>query len=94
MKQQKNWLERLMDGADLPGESLPGQPLVEIAGDRRVLIENHGGVTEYGRERIQIRVKYGQLCICGCNLEMIRMTRQQLIISGRIDSVHLVRRQG
>lgn len=91
MKRHTNFLERLMDGADLPGEPLPGQPLVEVAGDRRVLVENHSGVTEYGRERIKIRVKYGELCVCGCNLEMIRMTRQQLIITGRIDGVHLVR---
>ena len=43
-------LQRLADGADLSAEPLPGQPIVEIAGDRRVLIENHFGVKEYSRE--------------------------------------------
>ena len=44
-----NWMERMVERADLPGEALPGQPLVELLGERRVLIEHHGGVTEYGR---------------------------------------------
>lgn len=90
MKRQ-NWLEKLMDEMDLPGETLPGQPLVEVAGDRRVLVENHHGVTEYGHEQIRVRVKYGELCVCGRELEMIRMTKAQLIITGYIDAVHLVR---
>ena len=85
-------LQRLADGADLSAEPLPGQPIVEIADDRRVLIENHFGVKEYSREKIGVKVKYGLVCVCGCNLELIRMTKEQLIISGRIDAVTLIRR--
>lgn len=92
MKQRNGMLERLADRADLQGEALPGQPLLELYGDRRVLIEHHSGVTEYGRERIQVRVRYGWLCICGGCLELARMTAEQLVITGRIDSVSLVRR--
>lgn len=90
---QRKILERLAQGADLPGEPMPGVPLAEIAGDRQVLIENHGGVTEYGNERICVRVKFGQLCICGAHLELVRMTKEQLVIFGRIDSVTLQRRR-
>ena len=74
------------------GTLKPGQPIVEIAGDRRVLIENHFGVKEYSREKIGVKVKYGLVCVCGCDLELIRMTKEQLIISGRIDAVTLIRR--
>lgn len=84
--------ERLADEADLTAESLPGQPIVEIAGDRRVLIENHFGVKEYSRERITVKVKYGYVSICGCHLELMRMTREQLVICGRIDGVTLQRK--
>lgn len=89
-----NWLEKLMDGMDLPGEGVPDQTLVEIAGERRVLVENHKGVTEYGTDRIRIQVKYGTLCICGEGLEMKRMSKRQLIITGRIEVVNLIRRNG
>ena len=55
--------------------------------------EAHGGVTEYGREKIQVKVRYGYVCICGGCLELARMTAEQLVITGRIDSVSLIRRR-
>lgn len=88
----KDVLQRLAERADLPGEPFPGQSLAEIAGDSRVLIENHRGVSEYTQQRICVKVSYGQLCICGCGLELSQMTRDQLVISGRIDAVTLCRR--
>lgn len=86
------FIERLAENADLELEPLPGQPIVEISGDRRVLIENHFGVKAYSREKIVVNVKYGHLCVCGCGLEMMRMTREQLVIRGRVDAVTLQRR--
>ena len=90
--QRVNWMQKLADGVDLSGEPLPGMPIVEIAGECRVLIERHGGVTEYSRERISVKVRYGTVTVCGCGLELTRMTREQLVISGRIDGVQLQRR--
>ena len=86
------FLERLAEEADIGVDSVPGQPIVEIAGGARVLIENHLGVMGYSRERILVKVKYGCVSICGCGLELVRMTREQLVICGRIDTVALQRR--
>lgn len=88
-----DWMQRLTDQMDLAGEPLPGVPVVELAGDRRVLIERHGGVTQYSREKICVKVRYGLVQVCGCGMELTRMTREQLVISGRINSVHLLRRE-
>ena len=93
MKGKRNILLRLTESADLPAEPLPGVPLIEIAGEQRVLVENHKGVREYSSERILIHVRYGHVCICGSCLVLSRMTNEQLVISGRIDSVHLARRE-
>ena len=90
--QNRNWIQKLADNADLSAETLPGVPIVELAGERRVLIERHQGMTEYSRERICVKVSYGMVCIYGCGLELSCMTREQLIISGRIDCVQLQRR--
>lgn len=89
----RQWIERLADSADLQGEAFPGQSVVELFGDRRLLVEHHGGVTEYGREKIILRMKFGYLCVCGGCLELARMTAEQLVITGRIDSVSLIRRR-
>ena len=92
MAHGRYWVQRLADSADLHTEPLPGVPVVEVAGDRRVLIERHRGVTEYSTQRIRVELSFGAVCICGENLEMTRMTRQQLVVTGRVDSVQLQRR--
>ncbi len=84
-------ISRLVEGADLLGESLPGQPLLELYGDGRVLIENHQGIQEYGNERIRIRVKFGGICVCGEQLQLCRMQDNQLIITGRIQAITLTK---
>lgn len=90
----KDILLKWMERADLSGEPVPGIPLVEIAGDNRVLIENHRGVTEYSSNRIGIRVRYGVVLVCGQYMELSQMTKERLVISGRIDGISLCRRNG
>jgi sporulation protein YqfC len=77
--------------ADLPDEPEPGLPLVEIIGHGRILIENHKGVTEYGKELIRVKVKNGSVCVCGKDLELARMHKGVLIISGNIENIQLCR---
>ena len=48
---------------------------------------------EYTREKIRVKMRYGCLCICGSSLELARMNVDQLIISGSIDSVNIIRRR-
>lgn len=91
MAKRNNFFVQMMEDSSM--DAVEGKPIIEIAGDRRVLIENHQGVAAYGREKILVHVKFGSVCICGCNLEMLRMTREQLVICGRIDSVALQRRR-
>ncbi len=91
MKKSKNLLERMTLAADLPSEPLPGVPLVEVAGDKRVLIEHHCGIIAYGCQQISVKVSYGHICICGTGLEMTRMSKEQLVINGKIESISLIR---
>ena len=91
MRKTGNIWGRLALGADLPDEPIPGKPLVEILDSSRVLIENHCGVCEYGQNLIRIKTKSGSICVCGNRLELARMTKGQLVISGVIDSVQLCR---
>ena len=74
------------------GEGLPGVPVVELAGDGRVLIEHHRGVVEYGTQKICVKVKYGLLCICGMGMELAKMTKDQLVNTGRIGSITIQRK--
>lgn len=92
MKQRSKWREWLDTSRMLDSETLPLQPILELCGERRVLIENHGGVTEYGPEKICVSVRYGQVEICGKGLRLCRMQGPQLVILGRIDVITVIRR--
>lgn len=92
MGKGQHFFQRLVDEADLAAGALPGQPIVELSGDRRVLMEHHLGVKEYGHTRITVNMGYGQVSITGNNLKILRMTRQQLVICGRIDGIALLRK--
>lgn len=65
------------------------QPIVELAGQNRVLIENHQGVLAYSKEEIAIKVSYGKIVIAGSDLNLMQMSCEQLVVKGHIDSLHL-----
>ena len=91
MKNSTELLNRIAFSADLPGECIPRMPLVEIAGEQRVLIENHRGVAAYGCNEIKIRVSYGIVAVSGSDLQLVRVSKEHLIVAGRIDAVLLQR---
>lgn len=78
---------------DLTGEVCI-EPLVELAGDRRVLIEHHRGISQYQPYCICVKVKFGTVSISGSGMVISQMCREKLVITGRIDSVTLYRRDG
>lgn len=88
MKRNRSWPQKWMQAVD----SVPLQPILELCCDRRVLIENHRGVTVYEPECIQIRVKFGEIAVCGQNLQICRMQAQQLVIQGHIGEIRVIRR--
>lgn len=73
---------------------LPLYPILELAGDHRVLIENHLGVVQYSDESIGVKMKYGKLFLEGKHLSMDQMTKVKLIISGIIDKIYIEREEG
>ena len=85
----REWVRRLTQG--LEGESLPGVTVAELAGDRRVLVEGHRGVTEYSPCRVTVKVGYGELSVRGCGLELRQMSKTHLVVCGRIDGIELRR---
>lgn len=85
---------KLAVSASLPSESAPQNPVVEVIGYRRILIENHKGIAEYGSNRIVANVAFGQICISGDHLELAEMTKANLVITGVIHCVNITRKVG
>lgn len=91
MKDKRSILEYLsIQSEDV--EAIPLLPIIEIAGNQRVLIENHLGVVQFSTEKIGIGVKYGEVLVCGCNLALRHMSKSKLVITGQIQQLCLLRR--
>ena len=59
-------------------------PLVEIIGNRRMLIENHCGLIHYSNSQITVKTMHGLLDVKGTCLYICKMTKFQMIIKGQI----------
>lgn len=82
----------ITESADLSSEPVPAQFLLELLGQDRVLIENHRGIREYGCEKIGVKAAFGSVTVCGEALELCRVSKERLIIRGKIDSIQICRR--
>ena len=92
MASKFHWLRNAADHAELIDEVLPGQTVVEVIGEGRVLVEGHDGVLEYSDLEICTKTWYGIAKIRGSNLKLTQMDISKLIIAGEISSLQLFRR--
>ena len=78
-----DWKQRL--SADAAG--LRPRTLAELYGKERLLVEQHRGILAYGDECIRIGTAFGSILVEGADLRLCCMSRQQVVIRGRIDAV-------
>ena len=88
-----NWMRRFADHAELMDEVLPGQPVVEVLGEGRVLVEGHKGVLSYCDNKISVKTRTGIVEISGCNLKLTNMSASKLVVSGSVRCVQLAGRK-
>lgn len=91
--EKKKMLNWITDGPVISSEPIPGKFLLELLGEGRILIENHKGVREYGTDKIGIKSDFGVVSIQGKQLELCQMSKERLIISGKIGCITLNRRK-
>lgn len=80
-------LRPVTDRFGLPAQVLPSEPKITISGGSEVLIENHGGLLCYTRDRIEVRARSGVLRIRGDELELAAMTAGDIVVRGLIVTV-------
>ena len=94
MAPEFSWMRRIVDQADLTDEILPGETIIEVVGEGRVLIEGHRGVAAYSDEEVVAKVQYGVAKIKGCNLKLTQMSANKLVITGNVFAVQIIREDG
>ena len=76
---------------ELIGESLPKRPIIELCSDCRLYVERHLGVYEYSDVEIHIGVCFGKVIIKGGSLKLASRSRENLVVTGKIQCVELIR---
>lgn len=76
---------------ELIGESLPKRPIIELCSDCRLYVERHLGVYEYSDVEIHIGVCFGKIVIRGGSLKLASMSKENLVVTGKIQCVELIR---
>ncbi len=64
-------------------------PLIEIIDNRRVLIENHVGIIDYGDNWITVKKLNGGINIIGTALYVSKISKEQIVINGQIEKIEL-----
>ena len=82
-------LKKITDQAGLYTESMPGYPLIEISGNDRLLVEKHRSILSYSENSLKIQMPYGTATIEGTSLVMTQLSKEQLVIHGRIRHILL-----
>lgn len=92
MKSGKTIMNGGMYGSETYANPLSAVPIIEVTGDNRVLVEHHLGVVVYEPIEIMVRVRYGRIQILGEQLTLAQMTKERLVIRGRIHAIQLERK--
>ncbi len=87
LKKRKALLMNLAERLELPEEAVSGATKLSVTGGKRILIENHRGILEYGSERIAVRTDSGTLILSGTELHLLGMNEQELLFGGRLQNV-------
>lgn len=86
----KQQLYREAEAMGLPTEVM-GASLMELTGDRQVLLHGKKAIRSYSDTQIVVELRECALEISGRNLTIVMMTGQELLLRGIIDGVRFLR---
>lgn len=84
---KKNKINTLDKVLEMPKEISSNEPKITILGFNQMLIENYKGILEYQEFFIRLNTYIGIININGFNLNLSEMTTDDILITGKIESV-------
>lgn len=86
MRKRKNRFEEILE---MPKEVYTDLPKLTVVGFEEMIIENYKSILEYEEYFVRINTHIGILNINGFNLNLEKMTNDDIKITGTIESVDL-----
>ena len=84
MRRKARKLDEILE---IPVELSTNNPKITVVGFERVLIENYKGILEYQDYFVRLNTYIGIININGFNLNLEEMTADDLLVTGKIDSI-------
>ena len=82
-------ISKINDFLDIPREVSGKIPKITITGFDEMMIENFKGILEYEDFFTRINTHIGIININGFNLKLNQMTEDDILVTGRIESIDL-----
>lgn len=89
MAQNRKRKKRFQDILEMPKEVYTNVPKLTVVGFEEMIIENYKSILEYEEFFVRINTHMGILNINGFNLNLEKMTNDDIKITGTIESVDL-----
>lgn len=86
---KKNNVRKINNILEFPEEISSYEPKITLMGFGKVMVENYKGILEYENFFIRLNTYVGVININGFNLSLNEMTDENLLITGKIESIDL-----
>ncbi len=84
-------INKINRALEMPKEIYTNEPKLIIVGFNELVIENYKGILEYEDYYIKLNTFIGSININGFNLNLEKMTEDNLKITGKIESIDIER---
>lgn len=84
-------ISRINNMLEIPKEVYTNEPKVIVTGFNEVIIENYKGILEYENYFVKVSTYIGSININGMNLDLEKMTGDNIKIKGKIESFDIER---
>lgn len=81
--------KKMVKLSDLPLDSFLAIPKVTLYGNNDLIVENFRGIVEYSDNIVRVNTSIGLMIIKGCGLQLIEITRDDLLIEGEIINIEI-----
>lgn len=91
-KQDFSFSERITDGLQLPTDILLGAAILTLSDNRLLKVENLKGIISCEESLIRLLCTHFRIDISGTNLKVHTYSKDEAVITGRIEEIHYVAR--
>ncbi len=83
----RKFVRKTSEILELPKEVISNIPKITMTGFNEILIENFKGILEYEDFFVRIGTYIGNVNINGFNLKLNQMNEEDILVTGKIESV-------